>query len=404
MAFLYINSKGTPWRKHSYSAGTDFDACPYKYFLRRVQGWKERDNKARLLFGKALELAVQFYHEHDGQGARDEFHRLWSIFKERNDIQYTKTEKDWATLDMDGDDLLRLYAIKLPSLPIPLRGQIVFQREVKKEVFPGDPNYGDIVDAGICDMICWVDPHHPKLPRIDWKPEYGLLRPLIVDMKTSGRPYPEEQGMAAFDEQLRRYSWLSGIHDVAFSVFVKAGRKLQKGSRLTLLEDCGTFKAGDEAIVAKTDGEHCWIVAHEFMLDQMDAAQGEKKDKNGTLKTDQTNAAKDRAMDWLQHNGCRVPNTATTRQRVQFNAGLVTTESQLDAGQACANQIVGIVNAWKTKKWPNKFGVRFPHDNRSDPYFQAFVLKDEVFRNANFVKTDEETMEDLFADESEAEE
>jgi hypothetical protein len=399
MAFLYVNSKGTPWRKHSYSAGSDYDLCPFKYYLRRVQGWKERDNKARLLFGRALEQAVQFYHEHDGEGGREEFHRLWEIYRDRKDIEYTKTEKDWATLDADGDDLLRLYAIRQPSLPVPLRGQLVFQREVTKEVFPGDPNYGEIEDAGKLDIICWVDPHHPLLPHIDWKPEYGKLRALIVDMKTSSCPYPEEQGMAAFDEQLRRYSWLSGIHDVAFYVFVKAGRKLQKGSRVTLLETIASYKAGDEGVVARVEGDNSWIVANDYMLEQMDAAQGEK---NG--KTEQTNAAKERAKVWLRTNGVLIANAALTRQRIQFNAGFVTTESQLDAGQACADQIVRIVNWWKTKKWTNKFGVRFPHDNRSDPYFQAFVLKDEAFRKQNFVKADEETMEDLFAEESESEE
>jgi hypothetical protein len=399
MAFLYVNSKGTPWRKHSYSAGSDFDLCPLKYYLRRVQGWKERDNKASLLFGRAIEQAIQFYHEHDGIGGREEFHLLWSVFKDRNDLRYTRTEKDWTTLDADGDDLLRLYAIRQPSLPIPLRGQIIFQREVSKEVFPGDPNYGEIEDAGKLDMICWVDPMHPKLPRLEWKPEYGLLRPLIVDMKTSGRGYPEEQGMAAFDEQLRRYSWLSGIHDVAFVVFVKCGRKFQKGSSVTLLESIGTYKAGEEAVVARVDGEDSWIVRNDYELSQMDAAQGKK---NG--KVDQTKEAKAKAQAWLEANGLRIHSGYLTRQRIQFNTGFVTTESQMDAGQICANQIVGIVNAWKTKKWTNKFGVRFPRDNRSDPYFQAFVLKDEAFRKENFIKADEETMNDLFAEESEAEE
>ncbi len=399
MAFLYVNSKGTQWRRHSYSAGQDFDFSPLKYYLRRVQGWKEIDNKARLLFGRAVEQAVQFYHEHDGSGGREEFHRLWEIFKDRNDLVYTRTEKDWTTLDADGDDLLRLYSIRQPSLPIPLRGQIIFQREVSKEVFPGDANYGEIEDAGKLDMICWTDPTHPMLPRLEWKPEYGMLRPLIVDMKTSGRGYPEEQGMAAFDEQLRRYSWLSGIHDVAFVVFVKVGRKLQKGSSVTLLEGVGTYKAGDEAVIARVDGENSWIVRNDYELEQMSAAQGEKNDK-----TDQTKAAKERAQAWLETNGFRVHSGYLTRQRLQFNAGFVTTDSQLDAGQICATQIVGIVNAWKTKKWPNKFGIRFPHDNRSDPYFQAFVLKDEAFRKENFVKTDEDSMNDLFEDEVEAEE
>lgn len=394
MGFLYVNSKGTEWRRHSYSAGSDFDLCPLKYYLRRVQGWKERDNKARLLFGRAVEQAVQFYHEHGGVGGREEFHNLWRVFKDRPDIEYTKTEKDWITLDADGDDLLRLYAIRQPSLPIPLTGQIVFQREVSKEVFPGDANYGEIVDAGKLDMICWTQPDHPRLPRLEWKPEYGLLRPLIVDMKTSGRSYPEEQGMAAFDEQLRRYSWLSGIHDVAFVVFVKVGRKLQKGSSVTLLEDAGKYKAGDEAVIARMDGENAWLLNNDYELEQMDKAQGEK---NGKL--DQTKAAKDRAQCWLEQNGLKVHAHFLTRQRLQFNAGFVTRESQLDAGDVCANQIIGIVNAQKTGRWPNHFGIRYPRDNRSDPYFQAFVLKDEAFRQENFVKTDEETIEDLFQEE-----
>src|SRR5487761_2540197 len=115
MAFLYVNTKGTPWRKHSYSAGGDFDLCPYKYYLRRVEGWKERDNKARFLFGKAVEQAVQFYHEHDGRGIREEFNRIWGQWKDRTDIQYTRTEKDWATLQLDGDELVRLYQIRQPG-------------------------------------------------------------------------------------------------------------------------------------------------------------------------------------------------------------------------------------------------------------------------------------------------
>jgi hypothetical protein len=416
MAYLYVNSKGQPWRKHSYSAGLDFDLCPYKYYLRRVQGWKERDNKARLLFGRAVESAIQFYHEHGGVGGREEFHRLWEhpcernrctcagrLFKDRTDIVYTKTERDWATLDADGDDLLRLYAIRQPSLPIPLAGQIVFQREVSKEVFPGNPDYGEIEDAGRLDMICWVQPDHPRLPHLDWKPEYGVLRPLIIDMKTSGKDYPEEQGMAAFDEQLRRYSWLSGIHDVAFLVAVKKGRKLQKGSSVTLLADAGAFKAGEEAVVARMDGEAAWLLANDYQLELMDKEQGEKKDKNGTVKNDQTKAAKERAQKWLDDNGTKISVGSLTRQRIQFNAGFVTTESQLDAGYICANQIVSIVNARKSGHWTNKFGVRFPHDNRTDPYFQAFVLKDEGFRQENFVKSAEETMNDLFAEEIEDE-
>src|ERR1700676_3501474 len=89
LAFLYINSHGTPWRKHSYSAGNDFDQSPYKYYLRRVLGWKERDNKARFLFGKALEEAIQFHHDHNGIGAVEDFKRRWTQHQGNGNISYT---------------------------------------------------------------------------------------------------------------------------------------------------------------------------------------------------------------------------------------------------------------------------------------------------------------------------
>lgn len=410
MPYLYVNTKGTPWRKHSYSAGLDFDLCPFKYFMRRVQGWKQKDNWARFLFGKALESAVQFHHEHDGIGAREEFHRLWAAYKDRSDLLYTRVEKDWANCDVIGDELLRLYAIRQPMLPLPLGGQIAFQREISKEVFPGDPTYGEIQDAGKLDVIAWVEPNHPLLPKIDWKPEMGMLRQLIVDIKTTDKDFPEEAGIAAFDDQLRRYSWQSGIHDVALLSFKKAGRMLKKGVSVTLLEDVWDYnpfedetvrcaRAGQERVVAAVDGDMVYLVSTDWMLEEMDRVQGEK---NG--KTDQTNAAKARAREWLEGNSIKVRSSAITRQRVQFNAGFVTKESQEDAGQACANQVVGIVNSWRSKKWPNKFGIRFPHDNRQDPYFRAFILKDEAYKKENFVKSDEETIDDLFADESQEEE
>jgi len=61
------------------------------------------------------------------------------------------------------------------------------------------------------------------------------------------------------------------------------------------------------------------------------------------------------------------------------------------------------VNAWKRKAYPNTFGIRYPHDDRSDPYFQAFVLEDEKFKELNFIKTDEETLDDLFGSDDEGE-
>jgi len=397
MAFLYVNSKGSAWRKHSYSAGNDFDSSPYKYYLKKILGWKEKDNKARLKFGRALEEAIQFHHD-NGTGGVEDFLRRWETWKDEKDLVFTKVEKDWANLNRIGYEMMRLYLLRLPTLPIPLGGQTVFQREYCREVFPGDTNYGEIEDAGKMDIIAYVQPDHPMLPKVDWKAEYGPLRSVIVDIKTSGIDFPETPGIAAFDKQLRRYSWLTDIRDVALLWFKKTGTSLSKGSSVTLLEDGGFdgFRAGDEAVVAHIGSKGVWLVRNDYFLTVMEDAQGRKE---GRLDT--TKIAVERKAKWLYENGIVVPESYLTRQRIQFNAGLVTKESAEEAGLIAARQIVQIVNAWKTKQWPNNFGIRFPSDDSRDPYFRAFVLGDTMYRDQNFIKTKEETLDDLFIEDLE---
>lgn len=398
MGFLYVNSRGEPWCRHSFSAGNIYDQSPLKYYLSRVIGWKEKDDKARLMFGHALESAIQFYHDNNGAGITEKFQELWAPIKDIPNISYTKTEKDWATLNRMGTDMTKLYMIRQPSLPIPLGGGSVFQREYSKEVFPGDPNYGEIEDAGRLDIVCYVDPAHPLLVPVDWKPEYGALRPLIVDIKTSGIDYDEHPGMAAFDKQLRRYSWQSGIRDVAFLVFVKKGLGYKKGSRVTLLKDKGDFKAGTEMYVATTKDGISYLLSSELAMKSMDEAQGRKSD--GSLNT--TKAAMGRKMQWLETCGILVQDEDITRQRLQFNAGFVTEASANDAGQIAGRQIVQIVNSWKNQSYPNTFGTRYPQDDRNDPYFKAFVLGDEAYKNEHFTMSTS-AMDDLFDDDPEPE-
>jgi hypothetical protein len=395
MAFLYVNPKGQAWRKHSYSAGLDFDQCPLKYYLRRIMGWKPKDNRAAFKFGRALEDAIQFYHENNGVRGIETFVEKWAMCKDQKDLKFSKTERDWANLNRCGIDMMKLYILKQPSLPIPMGAQSVFQREYAKEVYPGDPNYGEIEDAGKLDIVCYVDPSHPLLPHLTWKPEYGILRPLIVDIKTGAKDFHEAQGMSRFDMQLRRYSWLSNIRDVAFLWFKKASTNLTKGCSITLLNDAGVYKAGAEMVVALEEDDGVWVVANDFFIEEMEKAQGRKPD--GKLMT--TKDAMARKTMWLTQNSCKVPAEAITRCRVQFNASFVTKESAEVAGRVAGRQIQAIVNSWKTNTWDNTFGVRYPHDDTNDPYFQAFVKEDELFRKENFVKTDEASLDDLFAED-----
>lgn len=399
MAHLYINTAGKPHQKHSYSAGGDYDQSPLKYYLRRVLGWREKDTLARFLLGRALEQAIEYYHDNNGQGLISHFQDLWASAKDIKDLVYTKTEKNWETCNSMGTDWCKLYLIKQPSLPIPLGGGSVFQREYSKEVFPNDPNYGEIHDAGKLDIVTYVDPTHPLLARTQWKPEWGLLRPVVVDMKTSGMDFPENPGMAAFDKQLRRYSWQSGIRDVALLWFVKKSLNYKKGSRVTLLKASGNFAAGTEMLVADTTDDGAYLVASPMHMDAMHSAQGKKE--NGNLDT--TKAATVRKSIWLENNAELVDKEDFTRQRLQFNAGYVTADSANDAGQIAARQIVEIVNSSKNNSWPNTFGIRFPHDDRNDPYFRAFVLKDEKFKADNFKLANQDELDELFDDDPEAE-
>lgn len=400
MAYLYISAKGTAWRKHSYSAGNDFDQSPLKYYYRRVLGWRERDDKAAFKFGRALEEAIQFHHD-NGSGGLEDFIRRWAVHQEEK-LQYTKTEKDWEWLGRMGREMMQLYLIRLDKLPIPMGGRSVFQREYAKEVFPGDPNYGEIEDAGKLDIITYCEPDHPMLPKLDWKPEYGVLRPVIIDIKTTAKDYPENPGIAALDKQLRRYSWLSDIRDVAFLVFKKTGHNLAKGSSVTFIRDAGVDGAhsGDEAVVAQTTDDGVWVVRNDFLITEMEKAQG----RNAKNTLDTTKAATARKEDWLKQNALLVQPSYLTRQRIQFSAGFVTKESADEAGLIAGRQIVQIVNASKTKQWPNTFGIRFPTDDRRDPYFRAFVLGDKAFQQEHFIKTTEEGFDDLFAEDIETDE
>jgi hypothetical protein len=398
MGFLYINSKGQPWRRHSFSAGNVFDQSPKKYFLQKVLGWCEKDTLARFQYGKAIEESVQFHHEHNGEGTREFFSNRWLLEKDKQ-LTYTKVEKDWANLAIMGDEHIRLYIIRQPSLPIPMGGATLFQREYEKEVYPDDPVYGGILDCGKLDIIAYVDPAHPLLPKLDWRPEYGAFRPLIIDMKAMAADLPESYGVVALDNQLRRYSWQSGIRDVALLGFIKKSRSITKGCSVTLLEDASLFKAGQEAVVAQVDEGEVILVANDFMIEEMEKAQGKKADG----KTEQTKVAKERRDAWLAQYGTRVPVSAITKQRLQFNAGYVSIESANEAGQIAGRQIMNICHAWNSKQWPNSFGIKFPRDDRQDPYFRAFILGDTAFRDANFTKSDEAEFDDLFAEEAEQE-
>jgi len=91
VAYLYVNAKGKEVQSHSYSGGDTLKFCPAKYKLSRIDGWNERekDLKASLKFGIAMESALRFHHENGMAGGPEEFVRLWTVFKDMADMKFT---------------------------------------------------------------------------------------------------------------------------------------------------------------------------------------------------------------------------------------------------------------------------------------------------------------------------
>ena len=330
---LYINHKGYPVTRHSYSGSESFDYCARKYYLERVQGWAQKEQRSSTFFGKALEAAVTFWHRNSEDIVRAvaEFNRLWAEH-EGKDYTYSKFDKDWGTLSLDGQELLRLYAIYYPTFPYIVNNPDDFQVENNFEVFP-DTKLAGIEFTSYIDLIAQLK---------------GSKAPLIIDMKTSGKDVPE---LTALDPQLRSYSWVKNWPDVAFLWFRKMGRSISRGDSVTLLVNRDPFKAGDVAFVLAKDDFGLYLTQDEKLFKAMEAQFiGESK------------AVKAARAAFVQANGVSTAENIITKQRVQFKHVTISEESREDIGKSIKRDIVNIARATETDFFPMQSGVRFPNE------------------------------------------
>jgi PD-(D/E)XK nuclease superfamily len=330
---LYINHKGYPVTRHSYSGSESFDYCARKYYLERVQGWAQKEQRSSTFFGKALEAAITFWHQHreDTVGAITEFQRLWGESKDK-DYTYAKTDKDWGTLLLDGCELIQLYAILYPTFPYIVNNPLDFQVENNFEVFP-DTALAGIEFTAYIDLIAQLK---------------GTKRPLVIDMKTSGKDIPE---LTVLDPQLRSYSWVKNWPDVAFLWFRKMGRAISRGDVVTILDSGLSIPAGQTAFVLAKDDFGLWLTQNEKLFEEMEAQFiGESK------------VVKAARASFIQAHGISVSERAITKQRVQFKAVTITEESREDIGKSIKRDIVNIARATETEFFPMQSGVRFPNE------------------------------------------
>jgi hypothetical protein len=178
---------------YSYTQISHYLTCPRRYRYRYLDGWREKDTRAAMLFGRAFEQALgAYFRREDAAGV---LFREWSACQQF-DLHYSNNDT-WERMLQQGIMLLDRFCqddrvrIRQPRRNL----QIKFTRPI----------------VGGNEFVAYID----AIGKLDGT---GCL----LEWKTSGSRYPEEpDGLLALDPQLVCYSWITGISDVAQVVFVR---------------------------------------------------------------------------------------------------------------------------------------------------------------------------------------
>jgi len=193
---------------YSYTQISQYLACPRRYRHRYLDGWKEKDTRAAMLFGRAFELALGAYFRREDPGAA--LFREWSGCKDQ-DLQFSKRDT-WDRMLEQGIMLLtRFCQDDRVQVPQPQRNlQIKFTRPLVRNEF-----------------VAYVD----AIGELDGKR-------CLLEWKTSSCRFSEEpDGVLALDPQMVCYSWITGIAEVAQVVFVRKRLVEVQYLRTTITEE-----------------------------------------------------------------------------------------------------------------------------------------------------------------------
>jgi hypothetical protein len=167
--------------------------CPRSYRYRYLDGWREKETRAAMAFGRCFERALAAYFS--GEDSSAVLFKEWGAFRD-TPFEYKKGES-WDRLVHQGVHLLEMFA-REDRVQI-LRPEQDLQVKMVRSL-PGGNEFVAYIDA---------------LGSLDG-------RQCLIDWKTTASRYPEEpEGLLSLDPQMICYSWISGIRDVALVVFVR---------------------------------------------------------------------------------------------------------------------------------------------------------------------------------------
>ena len=87
---------------YSYSQISQYLTCPRRYRHRYLDGWKEKDTRAAMVFGRVFEQALSAYFQREDAAVA--LFTAWSAYRD-NDLHYSKSDT-WDRMLQHGIQLL----------------------------------------------------------------------------------------------------------------------------------------------------------------------------------------------------------------------------------------------------------------------------------------------------------
>ena len=179
---------------YSYTQISQYLRCPRSYRYRYLDGWREKDTRAAMVFGRCFEKALECLLRATRIAPR-RFQGMGRL--PRYSLCNTAKGESWDRLLHQGVHLLEKFA-QDDRIQIPDPRRTCSSRCTR--TCPTRIEFVSYIDA-----IGELDGQH-----------------CLIDWKTTTSRYSEAPtGLLSLDPQLICYSWISGISDVAFVVFVR---------------------------------------------------------------------------------------------------------------------------------------------------------------------------------------
>src|ERR1700675_691387 len=178
---------------YSYTQISQYLRCPRSYRYRYLDGWREKETRAAMAFGRCFENALGAYFRDEDCGAV--LFKEWGVHRDAS-FEYKKGAT-WDRLLHQGIHLLQRF---VQDDRVRVRNpQANLQMKILRSL------------AGGSEFVAYLD----AIGEID-----GAR--CLIDWKTTASRYPEgPDGLLSLDPQLICYSWISGISEVALVVFVR---------------------------------------------------------------------------------------------------------------------------------------------------------------------------------------